>query len=569
MIKTGGEHLDKYLKNLKIGTKLKKVFVGVLLQFMIVLIVSLVAISLTRLNMRRFHDVSYQSNVLQLMIQKDYQVVNEMVLKSITTYDMEKKKDYLDKVDKYSKSFEKNVESLQKIYPDSKNILELKDVMAKTKKLRKELSDYALDNNNSVALEYFNTTYNGTNEEMQNILMKIKDYSQEDADSKYKSTESIATISGLVVIALGILCILFIMKVKAVLTKLINQPIKEIEAATEKMKAGNLDIQISYESEDELGVLVMNFKETCDALNEIVVETGLLLSEMAKGDFDVHTTKEDKFVGQFSDIIQSMNQMNIQLDDTLKQIRCASDQVTAGASQLARNAQELAKGATEQAEAVEGLTATVEGVASISRESAKSAESAYQKVVETANNAERSQEELHELTSAMDRISNTSKEIRNIISSIEDIAEQTNLLSLNASIEAARAGEAGRGFSVVADQIGKLAADSAQSASNTRELIEKALLEIENGNIVTAKTVEALNSILSGINIFAEVVRGTSESSNTQADMLNQIQKGIEQISEVVQSNSAAAQETSATSEELSAQSENLNNLVGRFKLRK
>ena len=90
----------------------------------------------------------------------------------------------------------------------------------------------------------------------------------------------------------------------------------------------------------------------------------------------------------------------------------------------------------------------------------------------------------------------TSQEIQNIIGSIEEIASQTNLLSLNASIEAARAGEAGKGFAVVADQIGKLAGDSAQAAVNTRDLIEKSLQEIENGNQITEKTVAALNRFL-------------------------------------------------------------------------
>ena len=161
----------------------------------------------------------------------------------------------------------------------------------------------------------------------------------------------------------------------------------------------------------------------------------------------------------------------------------------------------------------------------------------------------------------------TSQEIQNIIGSIEEIASQTNLLSLNASIEAARAGEAGKGFAVVADQIGKLAGDSAQAAVNTRDLIEKSLQEIENGNQITEKTVAALNKILESMNDFANAAKGASESSTEQADMLKQIEQGIEQISSVVQSNSAAAEETSATSQELSAQSEGLKNLVGRFKL--
>lgn len=127
--------------------------------------------------------------------------------------------------------------------------------------------------------------------------------------------------------------------------------------------------------------------------------------------------------------------------------------------------------------------------------------------------------------------------------------------------------ESGKGFAVVADQIGKLAGDSAQAAVNTRDLIEKSLQEIENGNQITEKTVAALNKILESMNDFANAAKGASESSTEQANMLKQIEQGIEQISSVVQSNSAAAEETSATSQELSAQSEGLKNLVGRFKL--
>ena len=162
----------------------------------------------------------------------------------------------------------------------------------------------------------------------------------------------------------------------------------------------------------------------------------------------------------------------------------------------------------------------------------------------------------------------TSKEIENIIGAIEDIASQTNLLSLNASIEAARAGEAGRGFAVVADQIGKLATDSAQSAVTTRDLIIKSLEEIEKGNTITLHTAEAIGNVLESMTQFAQAAAGSAEESHSQANMLKQVELGIEQISEVVQSNSASAQETSAVSEELSAQAESLKNMVAQFKLR-
>lgn len=559
---------DDYFKNLSVELKLKKAFRGILILFIIVFVAALVGISYLNIAMKNFHDISHKNSVLQMEIRKDLQAAGEMVLWSMTTDDLEETKYYLDQADDFAQNLADNVDLLEETFPDQDHIVELNEAITKVKELRLELSDLAAANNNEAALELFNGAYNDATEELQNVLIEIEEHSEEDADNEYNSSMLFGIICVIFMLILVGVCVIFIRKLREVLVKLINQPITEIKAATEQMKAGNLNVEITYESEDELGTLAVDFKETCEALHEIVAETEYLLGEMAGGNFDVHTTKEDKFVGQFAEILQSMRQMNRQLDETLKQIKGASDQVAAGSAQLAGSAEELAEGATEQAGAVEELTATVEDVASISRESAKSAQGAYEMVTQTAKNAEKSQDDLHELTNAMSRISDTSKEIQNIIAAIEDIADQTNLLSLNASIEAARAGEAGKGFAVVADQIGKLASDSAQSAANTRALIEKALEEIANGNAVTEKTVVALNEILSGMNAFADVVHGSSEASNVQADMLNQIQQGIEQISGVVQSNSAAAQETSATSEELSAQSESLKNLVGRFRLR-
>lgn len=168
----------------------------------------------------------------------------------------------------------------------------------------------------------------------------------------------------------------------------------------------------------------------------------------------------------------------------------------------------------------------------------------------------------------MQRISESSMKIENIISELEDIASQTNLLSLNASIEAARAGEAGKGFAVVADQIRKLAEQSAASAVSTRELIQGSIHDVEDGNKAVALVSETLDEVIKGINAIADTSKSLSESSQSQATAMEQAEQGVNQISEVVQSNSAMAQETSATSEELSAQAETLDNLVKQFKLR-
>lgn len=342
----------------------------------------------------------------------------------------------------------------------------------------------------------------------------------------------------------------------------------ELDAAAEKLSRGDLDIVIQYESKDELGNLAKSFRQACGFMQAVIVDTGYCLGEVAKGNFRVKSKEVDKYSGHFTKILDSMRELVCNLDEILKQINEGSGQVAIGAEQMAQSAQSLAEGATEQAGAVEELTATVENVTSMSKDTAKSAEEAALSTMQAAVEAKDGKQSIQELVKAMKNITNVSMEIQNIIGAIEDIASQTNLLSLNASIEAARAGEAGKGFAVVADQIGKLASDSANSAVETRQLIHKALEEIKRGNEITGKTVMVLDGIIEKIGNFADTSQSASTSANTQAQMLEEVQGGIEQIANVIQSNSAAAQESSATSEELSSQSDTLKTLVERFELK-
>ena len=468
---------------------------------------------------------------------------------------------------KYADQVGKNVTALEKSYNDKKKVAELKDAIEELKKQRAAVIELAKRNKNDEALALFNSDYNDATEKIQDILVDIGKVASADAKSQYTSARVTGIVSIILMILIGAGTVAFSNVIRTTITGIMLKPIQELEGAAEKLKAGQLDVEINYESPDELGKLAGNFRQACKTLEVIVQDTSYLLGEMAEGNFNVSSNNPQIYIGNFKQQYESMSKLKHELSDTMTQINEASERVASGSGQLAGGAQALAEGATDQAGAVEELTATVESVSGIAESSAESASGAYQMVRTAVEQADQSREELQALTNAMERISSTSQEIQNIIGSIEEIASQTNLLSLNASIEAARAGEAGKGFAVVADQIGKLAGDSAQAAVNTRDLIEKSLQEIENGNQITEKTVAALNKILESMNDFANAVKGASESSTEQANMLKQIEQGIEQISSVVQSNSAAAEETSATSQELSAQSEGLKNLVGRFKL--
>lgn len=317
---------------------------------------------------------------------------------------------------------------------------------------------------------------------------------------------------------------------------------------------------------DETQVLAESMGSLVYHMMGVIGDIDYCLKELADGNFTVRSQAEENYVGDFASILKSMRRLKEKLSSTMIQIMESSEQVSLGADHLSQNAQSLADGATEQAGAVQELTATIVDVANLSQASAQAAETACRNVEAATREAEASSADMESLRGAMERISDTSKDIENIIAEIEDIASQTNLLSLNASIEAARAGEAGKGFAVVAEQIGKLAADSAQSAVNTKELIGKSLEEISRGNEITMKTTAAFGEIIEKMRDFGQMANEVSDTSANQASVLKEIEQGVEQISSVVQSNSASAEETSATSEELSAQSTTLNELVSKFR---
>lgn len=375
-------------------------------------------------------------------------------------------------------------------------------------------------------------------------------------------------VIGMVVIACSSAIVISVRIVK-VLVIGITKPLEEIKGASEQLVRGDFNINIEYESEDELGQLAVAFASACEILRTIIVDANELLAQMAKGNFDIDSKAEEAYVGEFTDLLAGIRTTVAKLDETLVAINHSSEAVSQGSVHLAESAQSLADGATDSASAVEELTAIVENVAELASKNNENAKNAATKITVVVEEADETKSSMLKLTEAMERISDTSKEIENIIASIEDIASQTNLLSLNASIEAARAGEAGRGFAVVADQIGKLATDSAQSAVMTRDMIARSISEVAVGNRIVEETMKDIAEILQSVAEFEGVVNGTAEASHMQEGMMVQIKEAIDQIAGVTQDTSAGAEETLAVSEELSSTAVTLKEMIDRFNLKR
>lgn len=373
----------------------------------------------------------------------------------------------------------------------------------------------------------------------------------------------------IVIIVTGIAIAVVATVIGKIITDSITEPVQQIDAAVASLRKGELSNieMLTYESDDEFGDTIRMLKEAMNILSDYVREISQEVKFIAQGDLTRNGDDITPFLGDFSELKDSLVYILKRFSSTLSEISGIAEQVTHNAKEVESASKSLSDGATEQAGVIQELNATIDTVVDLAVDTAKETKNASERVKASANKANEEKEKMNVLLTEMEHITEISKEIGNIITDIEDIASQTNLLALNASIEAARAGEAGKGFAVVADQIGKLAADSAKSAVNTRDLIDKTLVEIQRGNAVTITTAEAFNQIISDMDSFAEMAENTMEKANSQAESLEQIGQGIEQLSGVVQSTAASSEENTAISINLSEGADKMNERVNRFKL--
>ncbi|MCI8359906.1 MAG: methyl-accepting chemotaxis protein [Clostridiales bacterium] len=376
-------------------------------------------------------------------------------------------------------------------------------------------------------------------------------------------------------VIVGVLCAIVAAAVIFVTLLILRREGKElmvVERAIDRLGDLNLsadqELEAFYGRQDEIGMIAQTTHRVCGCLRMTIDDVGRILGEMADGNLAVDVTKnEGYYIGDFRTLAESLQSIRANLMNVMRDISGVAKQVDTSADQVSTGAQSLSQGTTEQAASVDGLVSNVTAITSQIQTSAVRCGDASKLVSKATDYAVEADAKMEQLVAATRNIDQSSSQIGTIIKTIGDIAFQTNILALNAAVEAARAGSAGKGFSVVADEVRTLAAKSAEAAQSTDSLINRSLEDVKTGAESTELTVSTMQAINGCIQEIKTLMDEIAAASVRQSEMIALVENGIMDISRVVQTNSAAAEESASVSKELSDQARTLNRLLGRFRM--
>lgn len=382
---------------------------------------------------------------------------------------------------------------------------------------------------------------------------------------------SVITVRVLMGAACAGVAVIIILATLLVLNKT-GKELLVVEKAISQLSEFNLEadkgLEPFYDRKDEIGMIAKAAHNVCSHLKAAIGDIGRILSEIADGNLTVDVAKnENYYIGALKMLIGSLQVIQSKLTKMLKEISLVSNQVNAEAGQVLSKADFMSHGAQAQALAVQALADAIGNIEQQAGSTAKFADLAKEENIRTHQRIETCSSDMLNLMRAMQTIGEKSKEIIQVINSIEDIAAQTNILSLNAAIEAARAGEAGKGFAVVAEEVRMLAGQSAEAARNTAFLIHEAVEAVETGSHISDLTNQALQEVVVSAKNVSDAVTSIFGATDGQSCAVERITQELGRISDVVNSNGDAVKDSAAVSEKMSEQAVMLKEQVSKFRL--
>lgn len=290
---------------------------------------------------------------------------------------------------------------------------------------------------------------------------------------------------------------------------------------------------------------------TAQSISKPLMETAAVLKRLGTGDLTLKIQQTGK--DEIGQMLKASDSMIGNLVKVITQVRNSAESLASASEEVSATAESLSQSATEQAASVEQTSASLQEINDFISQNTENAKATDGIAAQTAVEAETGGKAVSETVAAM-------QDIARKIVVIEDIAYKTNILALNAAIEAGRAGEHGKGFTVVAAEVRKLAEHSQTAAQEIRTLATHSVSLAERAG-------KQLDTIVPSIQHTAELVRKITAASEEQSVRVSQINSAAMQLDNLAQQNASSAEELAATSEEMSSQAQYLQHIIEFFKL--
>jgi methyl-accepting chemotaxis protein len=282
-------------------------------------------------------------------------------------------------------------------------------------------------------------------------------------------------------------------------------------------------------------------------------EAKTAIKSIAEGDLTVNISTDSK--DEIGEILMFLHNMTTKLKEVMTTVVTSADNIASASLQMSSTSQEMSQGSQEQAASAEEISSSMEQMASNIQQNTDNAQ-------QTEKIAMKAADEMKEGSTAVNQTVESMKKIADKIGIIGEIARQTNLLALNAAVEAARAGEHGKGFAVVAAEVRKLAERSQVAAAEINDLSTTSVA-------IADRSGRLLTQIVPNIQNTAKLVQEIAASNIEQSNGAEQINNSIQQFNKVIQQNAAGAEEIASSSEELASQADHLRETISFFKIDK
>ncbi len=334
----------------------------------------------------------------------------------------------------------------------------------------------------------------------------------------------------------------------------------------------------------EVQVVRRHYVLTSFAVYGIVVAVGMLLSWRlvrsitaplaqavgladAIADGDLTRTVASDRQDELGHMLRSLSAMGNRLRTIVEEVRSGVDAVSSASVQIANGNHDLSARTEQTASNLEETAASMEQLTATVSQSADTARQADLLASTAAQSAERGGAVVEQVVQSMQKITESSHKIADIIGVIDGIAFQTNILALNAAVEAARAGEQGRGFAVVASEVRSLAQRSANAAKEIKQLIDSSVESVATGSAQVAQAGQSMGEIVASVRRVSDLIEEITASSSEQRDGISQVNHAVTHLDQMTQQNAALVEESAAATASMRDKAQRLATVVAVFKV--